>query len=68
MPKIPPTGNDSQPFPEPYLSMEVSDRLIQQTLDAFNREGLTSGQARLVLSRIGHLIDLGELVARKASH
>ncbi|MDI3467925.1 MAG: hypothetical protein OJF50_006746 [Nitrospira sp.] len=36
----------SDAFPEPYLSTEVSDRLIQQILDAFNREGLTSEQAR----------------------
>lgn len=64
----PPDPHDGQPLPVPYLSTEVSDRLIQQTLDAFKQEGLTSEQARQVLSRIRHLIDLGELVARKSSH
>ena len=39
-------------FPESYLSTEVSDRLIQQILDAFNREGLTPHQARQVLGRV----------------
>lgn len=55
-------------FPESYLSTEVSDRLIQQILDAFNREGLTPHQARQVLGRVKDLLDVGELVARKASH
>jgi hypothetical protein len=56
------------PFPVPYLSTEVSDRLIQQILEAFNREGLTSGQAREVLRSVRELVDVGELVARKSSH
>lgn len=55
-------------FPEPYLSTEVSNRLIQQILDAFNREGLTSEQSRQVLSRVKDLLDLGELIARGTSH
>lgn len=55
-------------FPQPYLSAEVSDKLIQQILDAFNREGLTSKQSRQVLARVHALLDLGELIARKASH
>ncbi len=58
----------SEAFPEPYLPTEVSDRLIQQILDAFNREGLTPHQARQVLDRVKDLLDLGELVARKTSH
>lgn len=58
----------SEAFPAPYLSTEVSDRLIQQILDAFNREGLTPHQARQVLDRVKGLLDLGELVARKTSH
>lgn len=45
---------NTQPFPKPYLSTEVSDRLIQQILDAFNREGLTSEQSRQVLARVKH--------------
>ncbi len=59
---------DDQPVPVPYLSTEVTDRLIQQVLDAFNQEGLTSKQAHQVLSRVKQLLDLGELIARKTSH
>lgn len=59
---------DGQLFPVPYLTEEVSDRLIQQILDAFNREGVTSEQARQVLARVKQLIDLGEVIARQASH
>ncbi len=55
-------------FPEPYLATEVSDRLTQEILDAFNREHLTPHQARLVLARVRDLIDVGELVARTRSH
>ncbi len=58
----------SSAFPEPYLPAEVSDRLTQEILDAFNREHLTPHQARLVLGRVRDLIDLGELVARTRSH
>jgi hypothetical protein len=54
---------DGQPFPVRSLSTEVSDRVTQQILDAFNREGLTSEQARQVLARVTQLIDLGELLA-----
>lgn len=46
------------------LSTEGSDRLIQEILDAFNRESLTREQASVVLDRIKQLIDLGELIAR----
>ncbi|MGC3975901.1 MAG: hypothetical protein QM771_16190 [Nitrospira sp.] len=60
--------SDGLPLPEPYLTTEVSDRLIQGILDAFNHEQLTPHQARLVLSRVRHLIDIGELIARRESH
>ena len=59
---------DGQPFPVPYLPPEVSDRLIQQILDAFNREGLTTEQARQLLDRVKHVLDAGELIARRSSH
>lgn len=58
----------SNTLPEPYLTTEVSDRLTQEILDAFNREGLTPHQARQALDRVKDLVDLGELVARKTSH
>lgn len=61
-------SNPSDAFPEPYLTTEVSDRLSQEILDAFNRERLTPHQARLVLSRVRDLIDTGELIARTRSH
>ena len=62
------TTDDREPFPVPYLSTEVSDRVIQEILDAFNREGLSPEQSRQVLDRVKQLIDLGELIARKTSH
>ncbi|HRB14786.1 MAG TPA: hypothetical protein PK224_03260 [Nitrospira sp.] len=64
----PSNPQDGQPFPVPYLCTEVSDRLIQQILDAFNREGLTAEQARQLLGRVKHLLDAGELLARRTSH
>lgn len=64
----PSNPQDGQPFPVPYLSTEVSDRLIQQILDAFNREGLTAEQARQPLDRVKHLLDAGELLARRTAH
>ena len=66
-----PKPADSQPrdvCPEPYLAIDVSDRLTQEILDAFNREFLTPHQARVVLSRVRHLIDMGEVIARTGSH
>jgi hypothetical protein len=44
-------SSDSHPdaaFPEPYLSSEVADRVIQSLLDTINQHGLTSHQARQV--------------------
>lgn len=64
----PPGHDDGQPFPTPYLSGEIADRLIQEILDGFNREHLTPHQARLVLDRVRGLIDAGELIARMRSH
>ncbi len=62
-----PQNKPSSAFPESYLSTEVSDRVIQQILDAFNRDGLTSEQSRQVLDRVKQLLALGELLARKTS-
>lgn len=67
MPK-PPDKNPSPVFPEPYLSSEEADRVIQSILDTINQHGLTSHQARQILARVRDLIDLGELIARKTSH
>ncbi len=64
----PPDNNPTSAFPESYLSTEASDRVTQQILDAFNREGLTSEHARQVLAHAKQLIDLGELIARRTSH
>ena len=60
--------DEDRPFPAPYLSTDISDRLIQHILDAFNEDGLTSEQSRQVLVRLKHLIDTGELIARCTSH
>jgi len=59
---------DGQSFPVTYLSTEVSDRLTQEILDAFNRERLTPQRARVVLIRVRTLIDMDELIARTGSH
>lgn len=45
------------------LSPEVADRLIQQTLDAFIFESVTSHQARQVLDRVKLLVEGCELIA-----
>ena len=58
----------SHAFPEAYLTTQVSDHLTQEILDAFNRERLTPHQVRVVLSRVRHLIDTGEVIARMGSH
>ena len=58
----------SEPFPIPYLSTEVSDRLTQLILDAFNHEHLTPHQARLVLHRVRDLVDTCALVDRLRPH
>ena len=64
----PPNPHDGQPVPVPYLTTEVSDRLVQQILDSFNREGLTTEQSRQILDRVKQLLDAGELIARRTSH
>lgn len=48
------------------LSPEVADRLIQQTLDAFILEGVTSAQARQVLDRVKLLVEGCELIVRSS--
>ncbi|ULA68823.1 MAG: hypothetical protein LZF62_380009 [Nitrospira sp.] len=63
-----PKNADGQSFPVTYLSTEVSDRLTQEILDAFNRERLTPQRARVVLIRVRTLIDMDELIARTGSH
>ena len=44
IPEVVGTDLSARPFPIPYLSTAVSDRSVQQILDAFNRESLTSEQ------------------------
>lgn len=63
-----PKNTDGQPFPVAYLSAEVSDRLTQEILDAFNRERLTPHQARVVLTHVRTIIDTGEFIASTGSH
>ena len=57
-------ASHSRPLP----IIDVSDRLIQQIIDAFTREGLTSEQSRQVLTRLKHLIATSELAAQQTSH
>ena len=65
---IPPNNDPISAFPEPYLSSEVTDRVIQSILDTINQHGLNSHQARQILVRVRDLINAGELIARKTSN
>jgi hypothetical protein len=64
----PSNPQDGQPFPVPYLSTEPPTVLSNQILDAFNREGLTTEQARQLMDRGKHVLDARELIARRNSH
>lgn len=59
---------DQEPFPEPYLLTEIQDRIIQQILDVFVKEGITPKQAKSLLGKIDVLLELGEKLANKTTH
>lgn len=59
---------DQEPFPEPYLLTEIQDRIIQQILDVFVKEGVTTKQAKSLLGKVDVLLDVGEKVATRKSH
>jgi hypothetical protein len=56
------------PFPQPYLNVQVENALVDRILELFNATKLTSHQAKLLLDRVRVLIELGERVASKTAH
>lgn len=59
---------DQESFPEPYLLTEIQDRITQQILDVFVKEGVTTTRAKRLLGKVGMLLDIGEKVATKTTH
>lgn len=59
---------DQQPFPEPYVLTEIQDRIIQQILDVFVKEGVTTRQAKSLLGKVDVLLEVGERVANRKGH
>ncbi len=62
---------DKQPepaFPEPYLRTETADAIMTQILDLMNDQKLTAHQAKALLHRCLHLVDLGERLGKKTTH
>jgi hypothetical protein len=51
--------DQEQPFPEPYLNVQVENALVDRILELFNAEGLTEHQAKNLLARVNGLIELG---------
>jgi len=66
--KTPNTQTKQEPFPEPYLSTETSDALINHLFEVFNASGLTAYQAKGLLGRARRLIDLGERMGPTTTH
>jgi hypothetical protein len=62
------TQTRQEPFPEPYLSTETSNTLINHLFDVFNATGLTAHQAKDLLRRAKLLFDLGERMGPKTTH
>ena len=55
-------------FPEPYLLTETADAIITQILDLMNDQKLTAHQAKALLHRCLHVVDLGERLGKKTIH
>ena len=55
-------------FPEPYLLTETENRIIDDILDLLNKNGLTSHQSQNLLERLGRIIEMGQRVAKGATH
>jgi hypothetical protein len=51
--------DQQQPFPEPYLNVQVENAVVDRILELFNATKLTSRQAKLLLDRVRVLIELG---------
>src|SRR5206468_7456077 len=55
-------------FPEPYLLTETENKIIDDILELLNKNGLTSYQSLNVLERLGGIIEMGQRVAKAATH
>ncbi len=54
--------------PEPYLLTERADAIITQIFDLLNDQKLTAHQAKALLHRCLHLVELGERLGKKTTH
>jgi len=55
-------------FPEPYLLTETENTIIDDMLELLNKHGLTSHQSQNLLERLGRIIEMGQRVAKGATH
>jgi len=55
-------------FPEPYLLTETENKIIDDTLEMLNRNGLTSHQSINLLDRLGRIIEMGQRLAKGTTH
>ena len=55
-------------FPEPYLLTETEHTIIDDMLELLNQNGLTSHQSMNLLERLWRIIEMGQRVAKGATH
>ena len=61
-------GHPDPTFPEPYLPTETADAIITQIFDLLSGQKLAVHQAKALLHRCLHLVDLGERLGKKTTH
>ena len=55
-------------FPEPDLLTEAENNIIDDILALLNKNGLTPPQSLILLERLGRMIEMGQRVAKGATH
>ena len=55
-------------FPEPYLLTDTENKIIDDILALLNQHGLASHQSMNLLERLGGIIEMGQRVAKGATH
>lgn len=55
-------------FPEPYLLTETENKIIDDLLAVLNKNGLTSHQSLNLLERLGRIVEMGQRLAKGATH
>jgi hypothetical protein len=50
--------------PQPYLLTETEKKIIDDSLELLNKDGLTSHQSLNLLERLGRIIESGQRVAK----